>query len=71
MLTDFCNECGNCVTFCPTSGEPYRDKPRLYLDRAVELASQIGDENLARWSALLSLGAAAQDPARLVAAGAL
>ena len=34
VLTDFCNECGNCTTFCPTSGDPYRDKPRLYLDRA-------------------------------------
>jgi len=34
VLTDFCNECGNCTTFCPTSGEPYRDKPRLYLHRA-------------------------------------
>jgi putative selenate reductase len=33
VLTDFCNECGNCVTACPTSGVPYRDKPRLYLDR--------------------------------------
>jgi len=33
VLTDFCNECGNCTTFCPTAGEPYRDKPRLYLDR--------------------------------------
>ena len=33
VLTDFCNECGNCVTACPTSGEPFRDKPRLYLDR--------------------------------------
>ena len=33
VLTDFCNECGNCTTFCPTSGHPYRDKPRLYLDR--------------------------------------
>jgi len=33
VLTDFCNECGNCVTACPTSGTPYRDKPRLYLDR--------------------------------------
>jgi len=31
VLTDFCNECGNCATFCPTSGRPYRDKPRLYL----------------------------------------
>ncbi len=33
VLTDFCNECGDCTTFCPTAGEPYRDKPRLYLDR--------------------------------------
>ncbi|MFT5450378.1 MAG: putative selenate reductase, partial [Gammaproteobacteria bacterium] len=33
VLTDFCNECGNCTTFCPTAGAPYRDKPRLYLDR--------------------------------------
>lgn len=31
VLTDFCNECGNCATFCPTSGRPYKDKPRLYL----------------------------------------
>ncbi len=34
VLTDICNECGNCTTFCPTAGEPYRDKPRLYLNRA-------------------------------------
>jgi putative selenate reductase len=34
VLTDFCNECGNCETACPTSGTPYKDKPRLYLDRA-------------------------------------
>ncbi|MDH3813087.1 MAG: putative selenate reductase subunit YgfK [Acidobacteriota bacterium] len=33
VLTDACNECGNCVTFCPTSDRPWRDKPRLYLDR--------------------------------------
>jgi putative selenate reductase len=39
VLTDLCNECGNCTTFCPTAGEPYRDKPRLYLDRA-ELEAQ-------------------------------
>ena len=38
VLTDFCNECGNCVTACPTSGSPYRDKPRLYLDRTDFLA---------------------------------
>ncbi len=39
VLADLCNECGNCTTFCPTSGEPYRDKPRLYFDRA-EFESQ-------------------------------
>jgi putative selenate reductase len=33
VLTDLCNECGNCTTFCPTAGEPYRDKPRLYISR--------------------------------------
>ena len=30
-IANFCNECGNCNTFCPTSGAPYRDKPRFYL----------------------------------------
>ena len=34
VLTDFCNECGNCATFCPTAGRPYQDKPRLYLSRS-------------------------------------
>lgn len=33
VLSDFCNECGNCVTVCPTSGQPYVDKPRIYLNR--------------------------------------
>jgi putative selenate reductase len=33
VLTDACNECGNCVTFCPTSDRPWLDKPRLYLHR--------------------------------------
>jgi putative selenate reductase len=32
LLADLCNECGNCTTFCPTSGSPYRDKPRIYLE---------------------------------------
>ena len=30
-IGDFCNECGNCTTFCPTSGAPFRDKPKFYL----------------------------------------
>ncbi len=33
-VANFCNECGNCETFCPSAGAPYRDKPRLHLDRA-------------------------------------
>ena len=34
VLTDFCNECGNCATFCPTAGRPYADKPRLYVSKS-------------------------------------
>ncbi len=34
VLTDFCNECGNCATFCPTAGRPYADKPRLYVSQS-------------------------------------
>ncbi|MDX1701467.1 MAG: hypothetical protein R3250_12660, partial [Melioribacteraceae bacterium] len=30
-IGDFCNECGNCTTFCPTSGDPYLVKPKFYL----------------------------------------
>ena len=30
-IGDFCNECGNCTTFCPTNGDPYKTKPRFYL----------------------------------------
>jgi putative selenate reductase len=38
-VADFCNECGNCTTFCPTSGAPYRDKPRVHLrDEGFEKA---------------------------------
>ncbi len=32
-IKDFCNECGNCVTFCPSAGRPFADKPRLALSR--------------------------------------
>ncbi|GBE27899.1 NAD-dependent dihydropyrimidine dehydrogenase subunit PreT [bacterium BMS3Bbin03] len=30
-IVDFCNECGNCTTFCPTRGAPYKNKPRFCL----------------------------------------
>ncbi|MBN1484028.1 MAG: putative selenate reductase subunit YgfK [Chloroflexia bacterium] len=32
-VDDFCNECGNCTTFCVHQGRPYADKPRLFLQR--------------------------------------
>ncbi|MBK7107224.1 MAG: putative selenate reductase subunit YgfK [Ignavibacteriae bacterium] len=30
-IGDFCNECGNCNTFCPTNGAPYLTKSKFYL----------------------------------------
>jgi putative selenate reductase len=31
-IADYCNECGNCDTFCPAAGAPYKDKPRFWID---------------------------------------
>lgn len=33
VLSELCNECGNCLTFCPENGDPAQIKPRLFLDR--------------------------------------
>ncbi len=32
-IDDFCNECGNCETFCPHMGAPYRDKLTLFSEK--------------------------------------
>ena len=32
-IGDYCNQCGNCSTFCPTIGAPYLDKPQIHLSR--------------------------------------
>ena len=29
-LADWCNECGNCDTYCPEQGAPYKIKPRFF-----------------------------------------
>ncbi|MFT5530575.1 MAG: putative selenate reductase [Candidatus Poriferisodalaceae bacterium] len=34
VFSELCNECGNCMTFCPEDGDPAMVKPRLYLDQA-------------------------------------
>lgn len=31
-INDFCNECGDCETFCVHEGRPFREKPRLFLN---------------------------------------
>jgi putative selenate reductase len=32
-IADWCNQCGNCNTFCPTANAPYKEKPHFYFDR--------------------------------------
>ncbi len=32
-IDNFCNECGNCNTFCPTAGAPYKTKPKIFLTK--------------------------------------
>ncbi len=34
-IDNFCNECGNCNTFCPTQGAPYKTKPKVFLTKAA------------------------------------
>ena len=29
-LAEFCNDCGNCDTFCPEIGAPFIEKPRFF-----------------------------------------
>ncbi len=46
-VEDFCNECGNCATFCVHEGRPYMDKPRICLNEH-DFATQ--DDNVWRVS---------------------
>ncbi len=32
VLVEACNECGNCLVFCPEHGDPAQVKPRLFVD---------------------------------------
>ncbi len=34
-IADWCNQCANCDTFCPSSGAPYKVKPHLYLNKTT------------------------------------
>jgi putative selenate reductase len=33
LFAELCNECGNCMVFCPEEGDPAVIKPKLYLNR--------------------------------------
>lgn len=33
-IGNFCNECGNCNTFCPTNSAPYKEKPKFWLTKS-------------------------------------
>ena len=35
VWAELCNECGNCMTFCPEEGDPAMVKPRLFVDESV------------------------------------
>jgi putative selenate reductase len=54
-LDGLCNECGNCGTFCPHAGLPYRDKLTVFWDRHdfdaspnVGVLALVGGERLVR-----------------------
>ena len=34
VLVEQCNECGNCLTFCPEVGDPAEIKPKLFTDES-------------------------------------
>ena len=34
VLAEACNECGNCMVFCPEEGDPAQIKPKLFTDRS-------------------------------------
>ena len=35
VFSELCNECGNCMTFCPEDGDPAMIKPRIYTDASL------------------------------------
>ncbi|MBM7866949.1 putative selenate reductase subunit YgfK [Heliobacterium gestii] len=42
-LDAYCNECGNCATFCPWEGRPFTDKPTLFsLREDFEASGNLG-----------------------------
>jgi len=51
-FADFCNDCGNCDTFCPEDGGPFRLKPRFFVSRERWLADAPRDAILVEQDAI-------------------
>jgi putative selenate reductase len=41
-IADWCNNCGNCNTFCPSADAPYKVKPHLFLSKEAFDAEEEG-----------------------------
>jgi putative selenate reductase len=41
-IGDYCNECGNCATFCPTHGAPYLDKAKFHVNADSFASAKMG-----------------------------
>jgi putative selenate reductase len=41
-IGDYCNECGNCATFCPTNGAPYLDKAKFHVTADSFASATVG-----------------------------
>ena len=57
----FCNECGNCATFCPWDGKPYRDKLTIFASAEDFEKSTNPGFFLAGGKGLLRLGLAVRE----------
>lgn len=51
-FADFCNDCGNCDTFCPEDGGPFKLKPRFFVSRERWLADAPRDAILVERDAI-------------------
>ena len=65
LWAELCNECGNCMTFCPEEGDPAKVKPRLFTDPEV-FAGRTGQGFLIRPDGTIEARAAIDDGAAAV-----
>ncbi len=77
VLADWCNDCGNCTTFCPERGAPQRTKPRVHLQPEAWRADPAAEwlllpDEMNGWEVQAAAGVGPQDTelvTRIVAEG--